>query len=66
MSKVEFSEICFLFTPIRRYFFFFFYRVVLRDHRVSLKSVPRRRQLETRPLCLKISLCFVVALFPAL
>lgn len=22
MSKVEFSEICFLFTPIRRYFFF--------------------------------------------
>lgn len=23
MSKVEFSEICFLFTPIRRYFFFF-------------------------------------------
>lgn len=64
MSKVEFSEICFLFTPIRRYFFF--YRVVLRDHRVSLKSVPRRRQLETRPLCLKISLCFVVALFPAL
>lgn len=21
MSKVEFSEICFLFTPIRRYFF---------------------------------------------